>query len=256
MDMSYMFYNCKSLTKLEFNALDTPHLLLFNHVFENCENLETVKLPLLNIVMVNSFESLFANCRKLKTYELAPKSEATIPSILTNMFLNCESLKAIDLRNFRMTLLYSLTSAFEGCTNLEEIKFEDYMKSEFILTMDRAFKNCKSLPYINLTALHAKTVENLSEAFSGCESLEALDMPYVNTSKVNDMSFIFKNNKNIVNLELNSFNTLNIKEEEKMRGMFENFSKKENVTMVIGDKKKIENILHKIPDNVVVVKPE
>jgi surface protein len=254
-EMSYMFHNCKKLTSIDFANLATPNLLTFSNVFENCENLVTVKLPLLNIIMVNNFGGLFANCRKLTNLEFAPQSEATIPSILTNMFLNCESLEIIDLTHFRMDVLYSLESAFEGCTNLKEIKFEDFMNSEFLIDMSRTFKDCKKLTYINLTALHTNTIINMNEAFSGCESLEALDMPNVNTIILNEVSGLFKNNKKIAHLELNLFNTLNVKEPEKRSGMFENFNKAENITMIV-EPNNIENIREQIPDNVLIVRPE
>ena len=202
--------------------------------------------------MVNNFENVFANCKNLKTLQFGEQTEATIPGNLSNMFLNCALLESIDLSKFHMDYLTHLSSTFEGCTNLKEVKFEEKMNSIYLTKMDKVFKGCKSITNIDLSNLYSPEIFFMQEAFSGCESLETLYLPNVNTIKAEDLSEIFKNNKKITHLELDLFNTLNV---GKLNSMFENFNSEGNVTMVVVEEN-IRNIKDQIPDNVEFVKPE
>ena len=84
------------------------------------------------------------------------------------------------------SLLNSMSSMFDGCTNLQTIPL---INTSNVKSMYKAFYNCSNLKTIPL--LDTSKVESLYDAFYGCKSLES--MPRLNTSKVTDMYRAFYN---------------------------------------------------------------
>ena len=58
-DMSYMFYNCKSLEEVDFNNFKSYKVKYMNHMFFGCESLIYVDINDLNANNVTSMSDMF-----------------------------------------------------------------------------------------------------------------------------------------------------------------------------------------------------
>lgn len=101
-DLSYAFYNCSNLTKMDLSNCST--LSSLNNCFYNCESLETVVLPDTDKDINLSFAFyLCRNLRDINIYNVLDNS-----SRLDNVFVLCSSLDIVDINinNTKVTSLF------------------------------------------------------------------------------------------------------------------------------------------------------
>ena len=85
---------------------------------------------------------------------------------MSEMFLDCSSLKFVNLSTFNP----------KNCN-----------------TMDSMFKNCKSLTSINLKLFSTDSLTNMDYMFSSCTSLKSIHWVYINTLKCPSFKEVFEN---------------------------------------------------------------
>ena len=194
------FYNCTSLTNINFNNvkvldnycftlsgltsvnsdkitsigryafymcnklanIDLPAVTsIADNAFRNCSNLTSISLPLVTKIE----DSTFNSCAKLTNIELP-----AVTSIAGNAFNGCTSLTNIDLP----AATSIANSVFEGCNKLASVNLP------VATTIGHwAFYGCTRLANIELPAL--TTIE--SEAFASCASLTSIELPAITTIK-------------------------------------------------------------------------
>lgn len=165
-----MFAGCTSLKSVP--TLDTHKVTDFNSTFSGCTSIETV--PDLDFASATSATQMFKDCSSLKSVRIIKGSREYESGSLTNasqMFAGCSSLQKVELiypalespfRNvtdasmmfsgcssleridiiFRQATL--LKQTFEGCSKLEEVKFNGY-GTEYVTSMEDLFKGCSNL---------------------------------------------------------------------------------------------------------------
>ena len=69
--MSYMFYNCSSLTSLDLSSFNTSKVTDMNSTFSNCSSLTSLALSNFNTSNVASMTSMFYNCSSLNSLDLS-----------------------------------------------------------------------------------------------------------------------------------------------------------------------------------------
>ena len=168
--MESMFAGCTSLKSVP--TLDTHKVTDFNSTFSGCTSIETV--PDLDFASATSATQMFKDCSSLKSVRIIKGSREYESGSLTNasqMFAGCSSLQKVELiypaledpfRNvtdasmmfsgcssleridiiFRQATL--LKQTFEGCSKLEEVKFNGY-GTEYVTSMEDLFKGCSNL---------------------------------------------------------------------------------------------------------------
>ena len=132
---------------------------------------------------------------------------------INRLFLNCNSLKSVDLSNFNCENVTNLSCIFRNCINLEKITFKNYASSFNTLNvtdMSSMFENCQRLKDLNLLYLNTSKVTNMSYMFYHCFLLDDLDFSKFNTEKVTNMSWMFFGCESLQKLLLNNFNTENV----------------------------------------------
>ena len=122
-DMSYLFYNCESLTTLEWknNSVDgirTDNVIDMSYMFYNCNSLTTIDLSILDNNKVEN---------------------------ISYMFFNCNGLTEINLTEFIVTSLVYANSTFENCSNLVTIYASTMTFSDPINNAKNMFLGCTSL---------------------------------------------------------------------------------------------------------------
>ncbi len=201
-----MFYGCKSLKNVVLGNGITA-LLGYNETgddagfFENCESLTEINIP----KQVTELEhKTFKGCKKLESVVFEEGSElsfiggyrnaslSTVP--VGYIFGGCESLKTINIPQKVESIG---VSAFNGCTSLETVIFEERGENGESLTLGNyVFSGCSSLKNINFEASNATSVGMM--AFADCVALEDIVLPDSLTTSGRGMFYGCKSLKNVV----------------------------------------------------------
>ena len=231
--MNSMFAGCTSLKSVP--ALDTHKVTDFNSTFSGCTSIETV--PDLDFASANDATQMFKDCSSLKSVRIITGSREYESGSLTNasqmfagcsslqkvemiypvyegpfrnvtyasqMFAGCSSLVKIDINLMRATLL---KQTFEGCSKLEEVKFE--YGTEHVTSMEDLFKGCSNLRSVRGISFNYLDNENLGAMnLFGTTS----DLPLLTHFIVNGLIRISWNRKQglhqLVNLDYDSIRSI------------------------------------------------
>lgn len=93
---------------------------------------------------------------------------------MSQMFLNCHSLKKLDLSSFKTKQVKDMSQMFSGCRDLKEL---------------------------NISSFDTSQVTDMQGMFSGCETLEELDLSNFDTTKVKDMTDMFKSSDELKSIK-------------------------------------------------------
>lgn len=120
-DVSYMFYNCSKLTKInKTNNITFSNISNFEHIFEKCEKLvsgadsffDLEEQPIVNVA------SMFAGCKKLVFENNGTQSVGSDWNItaltkdLSNMFYNCYELSGVDMSKWDISGVTDMSKMF------------------------------------------------------------------------------------------------------------------------------------------------
>jgi len=178
-----VFKDCTNLKHIDITALRNAG----KEVFLNCKSLESVD----NGIFTKFSESMFKNSG-LKSITF---NADRIPN---NCFENCESLENVKVTR---NIVYVGKEAFNNCTSLSEVVFEDNAGSEFIY--EKAFNNCTNLEKVVLPNSKV-AVEGL--VFSGCTKLSQVIFNK-NTYFTDNLGSIFSGCESLASFVVNEENS-------------------------------------------------
>ena len=139
-DMNTLFFNCNSLTSLDLSNFDTSQVTNMNSMFNACLSLTTLDLSNFDTSNVTDMMNMFRVCLSLTTLDLSNWDTSNVTdmyamfyecnklttiigsldmSSCTNcdyMFLNCNSLRGVHLKNVPRSLDLSGIRGTEGVT--------------------------------------------------------------------------------------------------------------------------------------------
>ena len=167
-DMSYMFFNCKALTTIDLRSFDTEKVTLTASMFAGCDVVEKIFLSSFNTKNVTSMYQMFAGCKALQSIYFDPDKFTTAKvEDMSYMFMNCSSLKILNLKTLQSDKLSSTHRMFAGCTSLTHLYLNDFVAYD-VGNTEGMFNNCTSLKYINLKEFipQVKYRESLSNMFT------------------------------------------------------------------------------------------
>jgi hypothetical protein len=168
--VDYAFYNCNSLTSVNFpnvttignsafsscyslTSVDFPNVTdLEDYAFYSCDSLTSVNFP--NVTGI-SFQA-FYSCGSLTSVDFPNATR-----IDNYVFYNCKSLTSINFPNVTGIGNY----VFTGCDSLTSVDFPNVTRIE-----NRAFSNCASLICLILRARQIVTTiaSSAGGMFTGC----------------------------------------------------------------------------------------
>ena len=99
--------------------------------------------------------------------------------------------KVVFDKSFQVFKPTTTENWFSGFRNLSSILALDYLCTDRVTTMNGMFRDCRSLPYINMVKFNTSNVTDMSAMFYGCSSLEMLTVSKFDVSKVTNMSEMF-----------------------------------------------------------------
>ena len=118
-DMSYMFYNCRKLSSLDFSKFNTENVTNMRYMFNDCWELSSLDLSKFNTKNVTDMECMFESCSKLSSLDLSNFNTAKV-KVMSDMFRSCNALTTIYVRDeFVTEEVYNSQNMFLGCINLK-----------------------------------------------------------------------------------------------------------------------------------------
>ena len=186
---------------------DASYMFAYLGALKSIDNMKC-----LNTENVTSFQCTFCyvglSNRELRHIDL---SSFRTPNLINtrSMFNGCRNLEAIDVSNFDFSQDTSMGYMFQYCINLTDLNLGDNFTTENVMNMQGMFRDCNSLPSLDLSHFKTDNVERMDYMFYGCESAESIDCSAFNTEMVERMDYMFGYCKKLVSVNLKSFDTEN-----------------------------------------------
>ena len=131
---------------------------------------------------------------------------------LFQLFFKCKTLKKIDLSDFNLKGTTSLKSMFEGCSDLEEVKFGNYNgQFEDVTDISFMFSKCEKLDNFKFPNFYTKKSCIADYLFDHCYDLKTIDLSEFNTKNITSMNYMFNYCSKLEVLDLSKFNFDDVK---------------------------------------------
>ncbi|MCQ2197438.1 MAG: BspA family leucine-rich repeat surface protein, partial [Bacteroidaceae bacterium] len=173
-DMSWMFYNCNSLTSLDLSAFNTENVTDMSSMFQDCNSLKSLDLSAFNTENVTNMSYMFFNCKSLTSLDLSAFNTENVTD-MNNMFYNCSSLTSVDVSALNTENVTNMSRMFWGCNSLKSLDLSAF-NTKNVTGMSRMFNGCGSLTSLNLASFSATGEKHpdLSGMFYGCSNLKTI----------------------------------------------------------------------------------
>ncbi|MBO4460829.1 MAG: BspA family leucine-rich repeat surface protein [Clostridiales bacterium] len=172
-DCRSIFGECKSLTTVDLTGLNSSKVTNMEKMFYQCKKLTKIKgLDNFNTSSVTSMYGLFGGCAELTDFSYKHFNTSKVENFQA-MFEKVP-LKNIDLSSYDTSSATRMSNMFNGCSNLETLKFGNKFVTSKVTNFSGMFNGCSSLKTIYAT----KDFDNSSEdkdyqwtLFDGCKNL-------------------------------------------------------------------------------------
>jgi len=223
-NMSYLFYNCSSLSYLpDISKWNINNVKNMSYLFYNCRSIQFLPdISKWNTNNVINMSYLFYNCRSLKFLPDISKWNINNVTNMSGLFYNCKYLLSLpDISKWNINNA-NINNLFYNCESLLFLPDISKWNIDEIQNISYLFSNCKSLSYLfDISKWNLKSVTNMRSLFYNCESLKYLpDISKWEIINVNDISYLFSNCKSLKSLpDISKWNTSNV---SNIRGLFYN----------------------------------
>lgn len=139
-----LFDSKEKVELIDVSNLDTSSCDNFDCMFAVCRNLKEIKgLNKLSTANATSMWMMFGGCYKLENTDFSFATGNV--SDMSEMFMNCKSIKTLDLSSFETACVTDMTEMFKGCESLEKIYVGSAFNTSNVDSADDAFLGCKVL---------------------------------------------------------------------------------------------------------------
>ena len=132
----FMFFKCKSLTRLDFSNFNTSNITNMRGMFYYCESLTQLDLNNFNTSHVTNMHEMFSGC---------------------------ESLIQLDLSSFDISNVTNMSDMFFYCEKLTTIYISDKWKTNSVENSNSMFRDCFSLPNYDSDVVDIKMAKPIEE---------------------------------------------------------------------------------------------
>lgn len=130
----------------------------------------------------------FSGMKNLKTIEGMENLNTSDVTIMSYMFLNCQSLETLDLSHFDTRKVDKMGYMLQGCTNLKSVDLTGF-ETAACTSFYQMFKNCSSLESLDLSPLTITEGVESRYVLNGCTGLKSLTIPET-AANLNNSSFV------------------------------------------------------------------
>ena len=102
-DMSAMFFGCRSIKEINLNGFNTSRVIYMNQMFSNCFSLETLDISSFDTSNVKNMMAVFSFCtslRNIKGLEKLQGNSITATYNMISLFSQCNNMHFFDLSSF------------------------------------------------------------------------------------------------------------------------------------------------------------
>ena len=201
----------------------------FYHIYLNKENNITTKIIVKIDYQVKSFFELFKSCSfKSITFRRFTRNNINnmssmfyhtkVDEIIFNqcntvnvtdmsyMFMECNSLKKLDVSKFNTVYVKNMSRMFRGCDSLKELDLSNF-RTNNVTDMNNMFAFCHSLEKLNVSNFNTKNVTDMHMMFTSCRHLTKLDISSFKLDNVNNMNHMFMGCESLIELTMTNFNS-------------------------------------------------
>ena len=118
--------------------------------------------------------TMFQRCTGITNLDLTYFNTSTVRTVMQNLFAGCTALKTVNINNFDVNRVESISSLFNGCKSLESVDMSNWKNTSNIDWGESLFKDCISLKSVKLPEFSSLTT--IRGMFAGCTALEYVDM--------------------------------------------------------------------------------
>lgn len=140
-----LFAYCSELQEIEgLSNLNTSDVEDMSYMFFECNKVDKIDLSCLNTQFVVTMEAMFFGCRNLKELNLSGINTKNVVS-MEALFTSCESLELLDLSSFNTLHVKTMEAMFEFCKNLKTIYVGEGWSTENVTKGNSMFLLCERL---------------------------------------------------------------------------------------------------------------
>ena len=204
-----LFKGLTNVKKINLSGLSIPNVTDISSLFGGMANLEIVILNKLNAPKVTSLNSLFASKQQLREVYMngiticAADNETWTAE---KMFMSCNNLETVELKNLVTKKCTSLSEMFKYCTNLANLDFTGWDVSS-VTSMYNMFYSCYSknteTKTLDISSFVFNTDEliNMEGMFYNC-GYTTIRLPETGgIAKASNIKSMFRSCKNLINVE-------------------------------------------------------
>ena len=241
-NMSYMFFNCSSLTSLDVTHFNTAKVTNMNSMFECCSSLTSLDVTYFNTANVTGMNNMFYSCSALTTIYASDNFVTDKVEYSYNMFYDCTSLKGTTLGYVASKTDYTYANCgtdgyftpgcgyaeFDNATGTLTFSYK-VVKPEGAYDLNvgttepgwRTHKNEIKKVVFDASFANARPT-SCYYWFYECKNLVNIEgIENLNTEKVTDMTLMFASCSALTSLDVTKFNTAKVRN---MYSMFMNCS--------------------------------
>ena len=116
-DLSYLFYGCTNLQFINMSSFRTTTDLNMHHMFYNCHSLTSIDFGG-NNYEVNKIAFAFHGCTNLTEIDFTNFDVRDVTD-MRNLFYGCKALTSLNLRTFRTSKCHLFTNMFAECNEIQ-----------------------------------------------------------------------------------------------------------------------------------------
>ena len=158
-NMSYMFFNCSSLTSLDVTHFNTAKVTNMNRLFSYCSSLTSLDVTHFNTAKVTNMNRLFSYCSSLTSLDVTHFNTAKVTN-MNRLFSYCSSLTSLDVTYFNTANVTDMNNMFYKCSALTTIYASDNFVTDKVEYSYNMFYDCTSLKGTTLEYVASKTDHN------------------------------------------------------------------------------------------------
>lgn len=169
-------------TSIDISNIDTSAITSFNRLFEKNSFLKEINLTGIKTSRLETMNNTFLRCYNLRHIKGFNTLDTHNLKEVNDTFTLAISLVELDVTGWKPENLDTMSSTFDTCLNLREIKGMADLKTPKLRQMSSTFKKCLSLREINMQNWIADELRYLPHTFEDCRA-EIIRLPDFRNNK-------------------------------------------------------------------------
>ena len=166
-DTQFYSFSSESFSKILLNV-NTSAITSIYGMFADCRNVTNIVFNIIDTSNCREFGSMFSGCSKLANIDVSG-FDTSKSTEFEATFMDCSSLTELDLSKWNVSKSYTFDNMFFGCYSLKTLNLSGWSFRDSTVTVNNMFKNCTKLTAIIVKGCDSDTIAKLkSVAPSEC----------------------------------------------------------------------------------------